>query len=203
MWYFRICRDEIEQAEAERDQIRAQGHKFRQDDSKLCGVSKLSSMEPQYRQDDPITDSPNELTYGCPLTAFLINVNCIKILIRPFKSNILAQNVKNRCTIMYDERFWCVKIGCCQRTNQYFRLVPIWRMHLYCIMVQYNMVQYNTDVIFQDLSRWYWTSWSRAGSDQGSVISDWEGYQGEPASREMSSDEMHETQGGYQQKTLC
>ncbi len=51
------------------------------------------------------TDSPNELTYGCPLTALQINVNCIKILIRPFESHILAQNVKNGYTIMYDERF--------------------------------------------------------------------------------------------------
>ncbi len=52
-----------------------------------------------------ITASPNELTYGCPLTALQINVNCIKILIRPFESHILAQNVKNRSTVMYDERF--------------------------------------------------------------------------------------------------
>ena len=41
------------------------------------------------------TDSPNEVTYGCPLTALQTNVNCIKILIQPFKSHILAQNVKN------------------------------------------------------------------------------------------------------------
>ncbi len=71
------------------------------------------------------TDSPNEVTYRCPLTALLINVNCIKILIRPFKNHILAQNMKNRCIIMYDERFWCVKTGCCQRTNQYFMLLHL------------------------------------------------------------------------------
>ncbi len=62
-------------------------------------------MGPKPYEGTTNTDSPNELTYRCPLTALQINVNCIKILIRPFESHILAQNVKNRCTMMYDERF--------------------------------------------------------------------------------------------------
>ena len=75
--------------------------------------------------DYAFTDSPNEVTYGCLLTALLISVNCIKIIIWPFKNHILAQNMKNRCTIMHNERFWYVKTGCCQRTNQYFTLVHL------------------------------------------------------------------------------
>ena len=31
--------------------------------------------------------------------------------------------MKKTCIIMCDERFWCLKIGCCQQTSHYFRLV--------------------------------------------------------------------------------